>query len=160
MERGSTLFLRTAIVGIGLLVAAFCAAALTTIHREWNQLYPSIAYLRYPVLGALLASAVPFYAALHQGLKLLKYIDTDKAFSARSAQALRNIKRYALIISGMYAAAMPLIYYIGDKDDAPGLIVIGLVFMGAPFVAAVLAALAQRLLQNALDIKAENDLTV
>ncbi len=55
---------------------------------------------------------------------------------------------------------MPLIYYAAEVDDAPGLILIGMVIICASFVVAVFAAVLQKLLENAIDIKSENDLTV
>ena len=55
---------------------------------------------------------------------------------------------------------LPFVYIIAEWDDAPGLILIGLVIIGASMVIAVFAAVLQRLLQEAIDIKSENDLTV
>jgi Protein of unknown function (DUF2975) len=105
-------------------------------------------------------SAVPFYMALYQALKLLRYIDYNEAFSELSVVALKKIRNYGLTISGLYTIALPLLYVIAEWDDAPALILIGLVIAGASFVVAVFAALLKRLLQEAIDIKKENDLTV
>lgn len=55
---------------------------------------------------------------------------------------------------------MPFFYLLAEKDDAPGIILIGMVFVFAAFVVAVFAAVLQKLLKNAIDIKSENDLTV
>ena len=55
---------------------------------------------------------------------------------------------------------MPLFYLIAEIDDAPGIILIGMVIIFASMVIAVFAAVLQRLLQEAIDIKSENDLTV
>ena len=60
----------------------------------------------------------------------------------------------------MYAAGMPYVFYVADQDDAPGVVAIGLVIIGASFVIATAAAVFQKLVQNAVDIKSENDLTV
>jgi hypothetical protein len=46
------------------------------------------------------------------------------------------------------------------KSGAPGGIVIGLVIIFASIVIAVFAAVLQKLLRNAIDIKSENDLTI
>ena len=104
--------------------------------------------------------AIPFFWALHQGLQLLKLVDHDKAFSLEAVASLRHIKYCAAIVCGLYVAGMPYIYYIADKDDAPGVVALGLVIVGASFIIATAAALFQRLFQNAVDIKTENDLTV
>jgi hypothetical protein len=55
---------------------------------------------------------------------------------------------------------MPYIVYVADKDDPPGATAIGLVIIVASCVIAVFAAVLQKLLQNAIEIKSENDLTV
>jgi len=55
---------------------------------------------------------------------------------------------------------MPLFYLMAEKDDAPGIILIGMVMIFASMVIAVFAAVLQRLLKEAIDIKSENDLTV
>ncbi len=113
-----------------------------------------------PVVIVALIAAVPFFFALYQGLKLLRYIDRNTAFSDTSVQAIKNIKYSAFAISTLYAVGMPYIIYVADKDDAPGAVLIGLVCIFAPLVIAVFAAVLQKLLQNAIDIKSENDLTV
>ena len=105
-------------------------------------------------------SAIPFFVALYQAFKLLSYIDKNKAFSELSVKALKNIKYCAITISGLYVAVIPFFYIIAEVDDAPGLILIGMVFIFASFVIAVFAAVLQRLLQDAIDIKSENDLIV
>lgn len=154
MQRGSTLILRGVIVLIGLIVLALCIVALPAGIRSDNT-----GDYR-PILLGMYAPAVPFFFALYQALKLLNHIDKNKAFSQLSVVALKNIKYCAFIISALFAAGMPYIFYAADKDDAPGVVLIGLVIMGASFVIATAAAVFQRLLQNAVDIKSENDLTV
>lgn len=60
----------------------------------------------------------------------------------------------------MYVAILPFLYLMADQDDAPGIVAIGLVITFGSIVIAVFAAVLQKLLQNAIDIKSENDLTV
>jgi hypothetical protein len=60
----------------------------------------------------------------------------------------------------LYVAGMPLFYLMGEMDDAPGIILLGMAMIFASMVIAVFAAVLQRLLQEAIDIKAENDLIV
>ncbi len=49
---------------------------------------------------------------------------------------------------------------MAERDDAPGIIIIGMIMIFASLVIAVFAAVLQRLLKDAIDIKSENDLTV
>ena len=160
MKRGTTLFLKIAVIFIGIPVLALCIFLVPEIGNFAAELYPDIAYMKYLILIDLYAAAIPFYFALYQAFKLLSYIDKNKAFSDLSVKALKTIKYCAITISILFAAGMPLFYLIGDKDDAPGVIVLGLVIIFASMVIAVFAAVLQRLLQEAIDIKSENDLIV
>jgi len=60
----------------------------------------------------------------------------------------------------LFVVGLPLFYLVAEKDDAPGIILIGLVLIFASMVIAVFAAVLQRLLQEAIDIKSENDLII
>ena len=104
--------------------------------------------------------AIPFFFALHQAYALLNLIDKNEAFSESSVRAFRNIKYAGLTISALYTAGMPYIFYLGDTDDAPGVVALGFVIIFASFVIATFAAVLQKLIQTAMDIKSENDLTV
>ncbi|CAH0288754.1 hypothetical protein SRABI96_04199 [Peribacillus sp. Bi96] len=160
MKQVSTTFLKIAVILIGMPVLALCIFLVPEIAKFAAELYPDMAYLKYLVLIDLYASAIPFYFALYQAFKLLSYIDKNKAFSELSVRALKTIKNCAITISGLYVVGMPLFYLIAEMDDAPGIILIGLVVIFASMVIAVFAAVLQRLLQEAIDIKSENDLIV
>ncbi len=156
MNRGSTLILRSVIALIGLAVLALCIFGLPILIK--SELAGDFDY--GPIFAGMYIPALPFFFALYQGLKLLTYIDRNLAFSTDSVRALKSIKLSAFVISSLYAAGMPYIFYVADRDDAPGVAAIGFVIIGASFVISTAAALFQRLLQNAVDIKSENDLTV
>lgn len=160
MERGTTLFLKAALVLIGVPVLALCIFAVPKIAEFAAELYPDYAFLKILVLMDLYATALPFYFALYQSFKLLSYIDENQAFSDRSVLALKRIKYCAFLFGGLYTVGMPLFYLMAEKDDAPGIIVIGMVLIFAALIIAFFAAVLQKLLKEAIDIKSENDLTV
>lgn len=160
MKHVSTHFLRLAIIGLGSLVLLFCIVVIPSIFQNWGVVFPGLAALRYVLVGAMLITAVAFYTALYQGMVLLRLIDLHKAFSRQSVHALRNIKYCGGIIGAIYILAMPAIYLVAEVDDAPGLILIGMAFAGAPITVSVFAALMQKLVQTAVELKTENDLTV
>ena len=160
MKVGTTLFLKIAVILIGIPVLALCIFVVPEIANFAAELYPDMTYLKYLILIDLYASAIPFYFALYQAFKLLSFIDKNKAFSELSVRALKTIKNCAITISVLYVAGMPLFYLMAEMDDAPGIILIGMVVIFASMVIAVFAAVLQRLLQEAIDIKSENDLIV
>nr|WP_245247347.1 MULTISPECIES: DUF2975 domain-containing protein [unclassified Paenibacillus] len=139
---------------------ALCIFLVPEIGKYTAELYPDMAYLKYLAFIDLYATVIPFYFALYQAFKLLSYIDKNTAFSELSVRALRNIKYCAVTIGTLYVLGMPLFYLLAEGDDAPGIIVIGLIMIFASMVIAVFAAVLQKLLKEAIDIKTENDLTV
>ncbi|MCO4850566.1 DUF2975 domain-containing protein [Bacillus vallismortis] len=160
MNRVSTLFLKIAVIVIGIPILALCIFVVPKIANYAAALLPNMTYIQYLVFVFLYVAAIPFYFALYQAFNLLSYIDQNKAFSHISVRALKNITYCAVTISLLFAAGMPFFYLIAEIDDAPGIIVIGLVIIFASMVIAVFAAVLQKLLKEAIDIKSENDLTV
>jgi hypothetical protein len=160
MKRGSTIFLRAAIVVIGLVVLALCIFALPSIWKGGSEDFPTASHAVFLIVIGMYLTTIPFYIGLWQTFKLLSYIDKNTAFSEVSVKALRNIKHCAAIIAALYVAGVPLLFPIADLDDAPGLLVMGAAFACAPIVVSVFAAVLERLLQNAIDFKSENELTV
>lgn len=159
MKRCSTIFLKIAVSLLGIPVFALCIFWLPTLLMKTGELKPEYASFRYVLIGVFI-SAIPFLFALYQALKLLSYIDKNKAFSELSVKALKYIKYCANSISIIYAVLMPLVFPLADADDAPGLVGIPLIIIFASIAIAVFAAVLQMLLKDAIDIKSENDLTV
>ncbi|MCQ6281621.1 DUF2975 domain-containing protein [Bacillus sp. EB600] len=155
----TTLFLKIAVFIIGIPVLALCIFLVPHMANLAAKLYPNIAPMKYFIFIVMYGAAVPFYFALYQAFNLLRYIDENTAFSELSVKALKNIKCCAITISGLYVLGLPLFHFIAKKVDPPiGLM--GLIIIFASLVIAVFAAILQRLLQEAINIKSENDLTV
>ncbi|MEK3884556.1 DUF2975 domain-containing protein [Paenibacillus sp. PL2-23] len=153
-----TFILKLVLVLIALPVAALCVWGLPVMAREGADTFTPALF--YPIVIAIYVSVVPYFYALLQAYRLLTYMDRNKAFSERSVTALKKIKSCGVAISIVITASMPFLYLVAEKDDAPGLIVMGMVVIFASFVIAVFAAVLQKLLNNAIAIKSENDLTV
>lgn len=160
MKRGSTHFLRFVIFLIGAGVLALCIFALPSMYRGGSEEFPTASHAILLIMIGLYLTAIPFFIALWQTLILLRAIDQNKAFSDASVKALRNIKYCATVIAVLYIGGVPLLFPIADADDAPGLLPIGAAIACAPIAVAVFAAVLEKLLRSALEIKSENELTV
>ena len=160
MKLMSTLFLKIAVVLLGFPVLAICIFLVPELGDVSSELLPDVAFIQYLVSAIFYASAIPYFFALFQAFKLLRYIDKNEAFSNLSVKALRKIKYCAITISGLHVLVLPLFYLFAEIDDAPGVIFVGLIVPFASMVIAVFAAVLQKLLKEAIDIKSENDLTV
>ena len=74
-------------------------------------------------------------------------------------KALRTITYCAIAIVGLVAVSAIFIVF-ADQDDRPAGVFMRIVIAFASIVVATAAAVFERILQNAVDIKSENDLTV
>ena len=157
MKRGSTIFLQVVIVLIGIGALAFMLwephVEGANAHATWFKMYFN-SFVMYAFIGS-----TAFFAALYHSFKVLGYVGQDKTFSQATVNSLRIIKYCALALIGFVAVSV--IFMIGgDREDRPaGLFMRILVTFPAIIVAAA-AAISERILQNAVDIKSENDLTV
>lgn len=159
-RRSSTIFLQVVIVlvGIGAL-----ALMLWEPHLEGRNAHstPFEIYFKDPFLAYAYLASTAFFVALFQAFRLLGYIGQNKVFSVNSVRALRTIKRCALALVAMIGAAVAYLFIaVRGKDDIAGGVAMGLFMIFVSVVIGTAAAVFERLLQSAVDIKSENDLTV
>jgi hypothetical protein len=158
MKKGSTLFLKFVIclIAIGSLIWLIWFPQLEGRAANLDLLRIYIdPFIIYAYIGS-----IPFFVALYQAFQLLGYVDDNKVFSQSSVNAVRTIKYCAIIISGFIVLGILFIRISVVDDDPAGVIALGIFTTFASVVIATVAAVFQRLLQNAVDIKSENDLTV
>jgi hypothetical protein len=161
MKNRSIMFLRLALIAMGLLTVVLGTVLVQQVYQYWAAEYPDLAYAKYPIIVGLVTVVVVFWAALHQAFRLLDLIDRNKSFSKLSVHTLQNIKYCAFVVAALFTVGMPAIVHIAKKAEAPGVVLIfGAIFIGIPVLVAVFAGVCQQLFQNAIDIKKENDLTV
>jgi hypothetical protein len=114
-----------------------------------------------PFILYFFIASTPFFLALFQAFKLLGYVDKNKIFTLAAIKAVRNIKYCALAIICFLVSAILFIRVMAPQgEDTAGPTMLGLIAIFISVVVATGAAVFQKLLQNAVDIKAENDLTV
>ncbi len=159
MKRSSTIFLQIVIVLIGI---GALALLLWEPHIEGRNAHATLfeIYFKDPFLAYAYIASIPFFVALYQAFKVLGYAGQNKVFSQAAVKALRTIKYCAIAIIGFVAVSEIFIMMHGDKDDRPAGVFMGILITFGSIVIATAAAMFERILQNAVDIKSENDLTV
>lgn len=159
-KRGATLILKVTLFVMGIVALILSIFAFPHIPSGNSTAFPQVAFAELFIMIGLYATTVPFFIGLWQAFKLLKYIDHNQTFSNASMRALKKIKYCAIVIGILYMGGLPLLYPIAEVEDAPGLLVFGFLFACVPIVVAVCAEVQERLLENAIEIKSENELTV
>jgi len=158
MKKSRTYFLRIAVFLVGIVVLLLCIFWLPIIAEYFAVIAPELSHLQYPVLVGIYLTTLPFYFALYQALKLLKYIDQNEPFSKSSVMALRYIKLSAIIIGVSYIFGVFFLDFLNAGQ--PGISLLGLTISFASAVIAVFSAVLQELLNKAIVIKEENELTI
>jgi hypothetical protein len=160
MKRGSILFLRAVIllVGVGVLAGLLWEPQVEGRNVNADQF---TIYFRDPFLAYVYVGSLPFFFGLYQAFTLLGYLGRGQgqAFSPAAVKALRRIKYCALAVIGFIAGAEAYIMF-GVSDDRAGGVAMGVFASFVCVVTATAAAVLERVLQNAVDLKSEHDLTV
>ena len=158
MKRGSTIFLQVIIVliGVGALTLLLWEPHLEgrNAHATLFQIYFNDPFLAYAYIGS-----ISFFVALYQAFKVLGYVGSNKVFSQAAVKALRIIKYCAIAIIG-FVAVGEIFIFLNKSDDRAGGVFMGILITFGSVVIATAAAMFARILQSAVDIKSENDLTV
>jgi Protein of unknown function (DUF2975) len=158
LKRSSTIFLQIVIVLIGIGALAFLLwepqVEGRNAHATLFEMYFKDLFLAYMYIAS-----IPFFAALYQAFKVLGNVRQNKTFSPATVKALRTIKYCALAIIGFVAVGV-IFMISGDKDDRPAGVFMRILITFPSIVIAAAAGMFEQILQNAVEMKSENDLTV
>lgn len=158
MKRGSTLFLKFVIclIAIGMLTGMlwFPQTEGRAANLDLIRIYTD------PVIIYLYIASTSFFVGLYQAVKLLSLIEANKAFSQGAVNTLKHMKFASLSLTGFIALGVSYIRFFGQGDDPAGPTALGIYLSLAFGVIATAAGVFQKLLQNAVDLKSEHDLTV
>jgi hypothetical protein len=158
MKKTSTLFLKL----ITSLVALAVFAALILFPRTEGRAanLDLIGIYTDPLIMYIYFASIPFFVGMYQATKLLSLIDSNRAFSQQAVDTLKKMKLASLSLIGLITlAGLYLRLYVRGEDLA-GPTMLGIVLVLAFGVIATAAGVFQKLFQNAVDLKSENDLTI
>ncbi len=158
IKSGSTLFLKVVIILITVVVFAGMIRFPQTEGRAANL--DLISIYKDPFIVYIYIASLPFYFGLYQAFKLLNLIEANKVFSQAAVITLRNIKFASLSIIGFIVLAVVFIRFFANGDDPAGPSMVGILVCFASAIIATASAVFQKLVQNAVDLKSENDMTV
>ena len=158
MKKSSTFFLKVVIllIAIGVLAGLiwFPQTEGRAAHLDLISIYTD------PFIIYIYIASTPFFVGLYHAFKLLNFIDANKAFSQVAVNTLKNMKFASLSLIGFIALAEIYIRFFAHGDDPAGPTMLGICMALAFGVIATTTGVFQKLFQNAVDIKSENDLTV
>jgi hypothetical protein len=152
--KSSALFLQVGVVLIGIGALAFM---LWEPHVEGRNAHATLfeIYFKDPFLAYAYIASIPFFVALFQAFKVLARVRQNQTFSQENGKALRTIKHCAisLVCFIVGAEAYILIVQRGKEDDIAGGVAMGVVLIFVSAAIATAAAVFERHLQNARDLR-------
>jgi hypothetical protein len=159
MKQISTVFLQVVVVLIGIGALVLLLWMPLTEGRATNL---DLFHIYFdPLILYAYAASIAFFVALYKTFKLFGYIGQNKVFSTDSVKTIKSIKHCAIILGILIVLAGVYIRLFHEKEDDPaGFIAICIVTTFVSIVFATAAAVFEKLLQNAIDMKSENDLTI
>ena len=159
VKRSSTIFLQAVIVLIGV-VALVMMIQLPRLEGRAANLDLFSIYADPCILYGYAAS-IAFFVALYKAFRLLGFIGQDQVFSPNSVRALKSIKYCAIVFAALIVmAGLYIMISHPEHDDPAGFLAMCIVTTFVSIVIATAAAIFEKILQNAIDMKSENDLTI
>lgn len=158
LNRGSTLFLKVVIFLIAIGVFAglvwFPQAEGRAANLDLINIYKD------PFIIYIFIGSIPFFIGLYQAFKLLNLIDANKAISQSAINTLKIIKFASLSLIAFIVLALFYIRFFAHGDDPAGPSGLGIIVSIIVAVFASAAAVSEKQLQKAVNIKQESDLTI
>lgn len=160
MKKSSIVFLQVVVVLIGIGAAALLLWEPHVEGVNANATTLAQIYFDDPFLMLVYVGSIAFFIGLYKAFKVLGYAGKNKIFTQDAVNALRAIRNSAIIIIGFVVVEEIFIMLNHGNDDAAGGVFMGVIITFGSVVVAVAAAMFARILQKAVDMKSEHDLTV
>ncbi len=160
MKRNLAIFLQIAVIlfGLGVLGLMLWEPQIEGVNANatFSEIYFDDPFLAYAYLGL-----IPFFVAIFKAHKVLGNAGHNNSFSPENVKALRTIKYCALtVVALIIGAEVYIIFVQSGSDDIAGGVAVGLMLIFLSTLVAIAARMIERFLQNSMDKKSGNDLTV
>lgn len=111
MQKINAIILSSVIVFIGIIVLSLCIFVLPSVSQDTARMNPEVAFLQYPILFGMYATAVPFFYALYETVNMIYISQRESIFSSRIVQGLNYIKYCAFTIIVLYVLGIFILDY-------------------------------------------------
>lgn len=149
--------LRVLILLLGTGILVFCIL-LPNVAERTAEKFPEFAYLQYPVLFYVYLTAVPFYIALFQGVRICGFILNDEPFSHSTVSALQIASVCSVTEIFIYTLGAVLLFCCNALH--PSIFLLILVILLAASMFALLCSILKHLVQKAIRLREESELTI
>ncbi|MDO7877860.1 MAG: DUF2975 domain-containing protein [Enterococcus mundtii] len=151
-------FLKTTTIGIcvvfglfGLLLGTQLLTKESNAPLDWQTTLLNLVIFTTLLSGIIIGGII---------FKLLTIIFKDQTFSDHSHRLVSYIRKVMIFLSLSTFGILPKFYQMADADDAPGLMLLGLALVFLSFAGLVLMNVLIKILEEAIRLKKNDELTV
>jgi hypothetical protein len=120
--------LKAALIGLSLPLLFLCFYGLPFVVIDTFRQHHEMGEIIYPVVFLLYILSVPYFYVLILGFKLLINFNQGKIFSQNSHEIMKKINFSLIIVSSALIIIQPFLYVMAQREDAPGILLLGLIF--------------------------------
>lgn len=109
---------------------------------------------------AVTATTIFGLAALYKLYLAVQLIGDNQAFSMKILPIVHRMSHLLLGMACSFCGILPFVYQGAQIEDAPGIVILGLILVSLPFALFVFAQIVEELFKQAVALQKEQDLTV
>jgi len=121
------LYLKSFIIGIIIFTLIISIFAIPSLIKEGIAFYSKNIIISFFV--GIYLSIIPFLYSNIQVIKIINNISKNILFSEDTIKSLNKIKKSSFVFCVIYIFLLPIFYYLGEIDDAPGMILLGFIII-------------------------------
>lgn len=142
----------------GLAGVIFFFLIMPVMAADVAEMYPEVAYMKWPGMIYGWSIGVLCYAILFQFWKVCVEIGRDNSFSAENAKSFKVISRLAVLLAVVWFAGLVFLAIMKCLGPAYAIFMILIAFIC--IVVGVLAAALSHLVYKSYELRQENELTI
>jgi hypothetical protein len=142
------LYLKAFIIGIIIFTLIISIFAIPSLIKEGIAFYSKNIIISFFV--GIYLSIIPFLYSNIQAIKIINNISKNNLFSEDTIKSFNKIKKSSFVFCVIYIFLFPIFYYLGEIDDAPGMILLGFIIILSSIFIYILMSVLIDVLKNKL----------
>lgn len=143
-------FLKVVILLFGIGSLGLSIIVFPHIYEQALSGSDSMALVLYGVIAVLIGALAAQCNGLYHFYRLLMLITHDSTISQALLQRLHKVTKSTFVVAIIFMVGFPLFYLVGEVDDAPGVILLGMLFIITPLVITACLHILHKLFTNTL----------
>lgn len=147
LPQKSILFLKTCLIILLLLLIGLAGYGVSALMKGITS---SLIFEKpgYIVLIVAYMALIPLIFSIFHGLRILQFISKSSKSIDLIFLSAQMIRKSFLFIAFLALCILPIFFYIGQMDDAPGLVLVGIILIVVPLAVSAIFRCFQYILKD------------